>query len=195
MPLPLRPTGKWFAIKIMTPLPILLRTFILGTITLMSGAQPTLALSINGQNYVPLTEWSRANGFYGFTRDHGDEIVLTNKNSRLVFDVDSAQAVINGVNVRLSLPIAGRKTVPAISQLDVDTTIRPLIYPQKPSAKRVTTICLDPGHGGKDTGNRAPGFFFALRKNLHAGAGVGITNATSENGFQCDSHTHGRYVS
>ena len=25
--------------------------------------------------------------------------------------------------------------------------------------KRINTICLDPGHGGKDTGNRVGGFF------------------------------------
>ncbi len=34
-------------------------------------------------------------------------------------------------------------------------TRMPLIFPQKLSAKRIATICLDPGHGGKDTGNRA----------------------------------------
>lgn len=171
------------AIKIMMPPPISLRIFFICLITLMGGAWPSLALSINGQDYVPLTEWSRANGFYGFTRDHGDEIVLTNKNSRLVFDVDSAQAEINGVNVRLSLPIAGRKTVPAISQLDVGTTIRPLIYPQKPSAKRVTTICLDPGHGGKDTGNRAPGFFSRYEKTYTLALALELRSQLQKAGF------------
>ena len=37
------------------------------------------------------------------TRDHGEEIVLTNRTARLIFDVDSASAEISSVNVRLSL--------------------------------------------------------------------------------------------
>jgi N-acetylmuramoyl-L-alanine amidase len=119
------------------------------------------AALINGHNYAPLGDWARMNGFYGFTRDHGHEIVLTNRTARLVFDVDSAQAEINGVNVRLSFPVANVKGVPFIAQLDLDKTIRPLLYPSRyVSPKRITTICLDPGHGGKDTGNRVGGVFF-----------------------------------
>jgi N-acetylmuramoyl-L-alanine amidase len=121
----------------------------------MLGANPAHAASINGQDYVALADWARGNGFYGFTRNHGLEIVLTNRTARLVFDVDSAQAEINGVNVRLSFPVASQKNIPSISQLDIDTSIRPLIFPQKLSANEITTICLDPGHGGKDSGNRA----------------------------------------
>lgn len=41
-----------------------------------------------------------------------------------------------------------------IAQLDLDTAVRPLLFPQKFPADRIKTICLDPGHGGKDTGNR-----------------------------------------
>jgi N-acetylmuramoyl-L-alanine amidase len=119
------------------------------------------AVSINGQNYVPLAEWARGNGFYGFTRNRGLEIVLTNRTTRLVFDVDSAQAQINGVNVRLSFPVALAKGVPLIAQLDLDKTIRPLLFPSRyVEPKRITTICLDPGHGGKDSGNRVGGGFF-----------------------------------
>jgi len=122
---------------------------------------PAGAVLINGHSYTPMGEWARGNGFYGFTRDHGDEIVLTNRTARLVFDVDSASAEVNGVNVRLSFPVAKVKGVPLIAQLDMDKTIRPLLYPSRYiEPKRITTICLDPGHGGKDTGNRVGGLFF-----------------------------------
>jgi N-acetylmuramoyl-L-alanine amidase len=123
-------------------------------------AAPSPAVSINGQNYVPLADWARGNGLNGFTLNRGGEIVLTNRATRLVFDVDSAQAQINGVNVRLSFPVAGVRGVPLIAQLDLDTAVRPLIYPPKISAKKITTICLDPGHGGKDTGNHVGFGFF-----------------------------------
>jgi N-acetylmuramoyl-L-alanine amidase len=168
----------------MTAQPIPFRILIIGMIVLMLNVRPLSALSINGQDYVPLTEWARANGFYGFTRDHGDDVVLTNKTARLVFDVDSAQAEINGVNVRLSFPVAGHKTVPAISQLDVDTTIRPLIYPQKPASQRVTTICLDPGHGGKDTGNRAPGIFSRYEKTYTLALALELKSQLQKSGFK-----------
>jgi N-acetylmuramoyl-L-alanine amidase len=123
------------------------------------------AASINGQNYVPLADWARGNGFYGFTLNHGDEIVLTNRASaRLVFNVNPAAAEINGVNVRLSFPAANVKGIPLIAQFDLDKTVRPLLYPARYlDPKKITTICLDPGHGGKDPGNRVGGVggFFA----------------------------------
>jgi N-acetylmuramoyl-L-alanine amidase len=119
------------------------------------------AAFVNGQSYVPLADWARGNGFYGFTRNRGLEIVLTNRTARLVFDVDSAQAQINGVNVRLSFPIANAKGVPLIAQLDLDKTVRPLLFPSRYiEPKKITTICLDPGHGGKDSGNRVGFGFF-----------------------------------
>ena len=124
-------------------------------------ASPAQAVLINGHSYTSLGEWARGNGFSGFTRDHGREIVLTNRTARLIFDVDSASAEINGVNVRLSFPVANAKGVPFIAQLDLDKTVRPLLFPARYlEPKNIRTICLDPGHGGRDTGNRVGGLFF-----------------------------------
>src|SRR5580658_8419636 len=109
---------------------------------------------INGQSYVLLAQWASANGFDGFTRNHGREFILTGDDSRLVFDIDSSQVEINGINVRLSFPVASQKNLPYISELDINTLLRPLINPSAAPVKKVMTICLDPGHGGRDTGNR-----------------------------------------
>lgn len=126
------------------------------------------AALINGQNYVPLADWARANGLYGYTLKRGDEIILTNRVTRLVFDKDSTTAKINGVNVALSFPVAVDKGVPLIAQLDLDKTVRPLIYPSKfADAKKITTICLDPGHGGKDTGYHVGGGFFGHNEKTY----------------------------
>ncbi len=119
---------------------------------------------------MSLADWARGNGFYGFTRNRGLEIVLTNRTARLVFDVNSAQAEINGVNVRLSFPVANVKGVPLIAQLDLDKTIRPLLFPSRyVEPKKITTICLDPGHGGKDPGNQVGGVggFFAHKEKTY----------------------------
>jgi N-acetylmuramoyl-L-alanine amidase len=115
------------------------------------------AATFNGQYYVPLADFARGNGFRLNAASVREE-VLENKSMRLVFDVNLAQAEIGGVNVRLSYPVAADHGELLISQFDIDTALRPLIYPQKPGSRKITTICLDPGHGGKDTGNRVVSF-------------------------------------
>jgi len=118
------------------------------------------AASINGQNYVPLADWAGANGLKIFWLRRGEEIAATNRTTRLVFDKDSNITQINGVHVALSFPVAVDKGTPLIAQFDLDNTVRPLLFPSRYlEPKRIATICLDPGHGGKDTGNRVGGFF------------------------------------
>ncbi|MGA2280950.1 MAG: N-acetylmuramoyl-L-alanine amidase [Verrucomicrobiota bacterium] len=121
---------------------------------LASCLSPAHAAGFNGQSYVPLADWARANGLKCFWLKRGDEIVATNRTTRLVFDKDSRMAEVNGINVALSFPVASDHGALLIAQMDLNTAIRPLLYPPRfADAKRITTICLDPGHGGKDTGN------------------------------------------
>ena len=126
------------------------------------------AAALNGQNYVPLANWASANGLKTFWIARGSEIGVTNRATRLVFDKDSSTAKINGTSVALSFPVAVDKDVPLIAQLDLDKTIRPLIFPPKSNdTKKITTICLDPGHGGKDTGYHVGGRFFGHNEKAY----------------------------
>ncbi len=116
---------------------------------------PSGAFRFNGQDYVPVADWARANGLRCVWLKRGDEMVVTNRTTRLVFDVDSHYVEINGVQVALSFPVANQKGVALVAQFDLDAAIRPLMFPARyarPAA--IKTICLDPGHGGRDTGNR-----------------------------------------
>jgi N-acetylmuramoyl-L-alanine amidase len=126
---------------------------------LLGAAMSAGAASFNGQAYVPLADFARASGFSSYPEKRGDELVLQNRTARMVFEVNSAQAQIAGVNVRLSFPVASQYGQLLVSQLDIDTAIRPLLSPQKTYGKKITTICLDPGHGGKDSGNHVGGLF------------------------------------
>ncbi|HEX3626197.1 MAG TPA: N-acetylmuramoyl-L-alanine amidase [Verrucomicrobiae bacterium] len=116
------------------------------------------AVTFNGQPYVPLAEFARASGFRIYSPKAGEDILMNKYNLRLVFDVNSAQAQVGGVNVRLSYPVAADHGDLLVSQMDIETALRPLIFSQRSTGKKITTICLDPGHGGKDTGNRVIGF-------------------------------------
>ncbi|MGB8369215.1 MAG: N-acetylmuramoyl-L-alanine amidase [Verrucomicrobiia bacterium] len=121
---------------------------------LASGLSLSHAAAFNGQNYVSLADWARANGLKCSWLRRGDEIVATNRTTRLVFDKDSRMVEINGINVALSFPVAPDRGMLLIAQLDLNTAIRPLLFPPRfTDPKRIMTICLDPGHGGKDTGN------------------------------------------
>jgi N-acetylmuramoyl-L-alanine amidase len=120
------------------------------------GEHPARAAFLNGHSYQPLANWADANGFRTAAR-RGDEIILTNRAARLVFDRDSHTAQINGVNVVLSLPVAADKGQFLIAQLDLTKTVEPLVFPPKFMGKKISTIVLDPGHGGKDPGNRFAG--------------------------------------
>jgi N-acetylmuramoyl-L-alanine amidase len=115
---------------------------------------PAHAAFINGQCYVPLVDWARVNGLKCFWLKRGDEVVVTNRTARLVFEKDLRMVEVNGTDVALSFPVAADHGVLLVAQMDLNTAIRPLLFPPRfTDAKRITTICLDPGHGGKDTGN------------------------------------------
>jgi N-acetylmuramoyl-L-alanine amidase len=121
---------------------------------LASCLSPTHAAFIIGQSYVPLADWARANGLKCFCLKRGDEVVATNRTTRLIFDKDSRMVEVNGTDVALSFPVAGDHGALRVAQTDINTAIRPLLFPSRfTDTKRITTICLDPGHGGKDTGN------------------------------------------
>ena len=140
----------------------------------------TRAEVINGRNYVSLGIWARANGFSGYALSQGTQWVLTNRTSRVVLSLDSADASINSIGVRLSHPVAKGGF---ISQLDADKTLRPLLFPQKVGARKITTICLDPGHGGNDTGNQIGRFFKKNEKTYTLALALELRRQLQQAGF------------
>jgi N-acetylmuramoyl-L-alanine amidase len=111
-------------------------------------------------NYVSLTEWARANVFSIRWLERDKTLELTGRGSRLMFNTDSRsdarKAQINGVQVWLAFPILNQNGRTLISQIDLTDTLGPVLSPPKmPKGFGVKTICIDPGHGGKDPGNRA----------------------------------------
>jgi len=114
------------------------------------------AAFINGHGYVAVTDWAAMKGFRTAARSAG-EITLTNRTARLVLNKDSHTAGINGENVVLSFPVAVDKGTFLVAALDFSKTIEPLVFAPQFAGKKIITIVLDPGHGGKDPGNRVGG--------------------------------------
>src|ERR1041385_4131969 len=110
---------------------------------------------VSGPGYVRMSDWARAHDFELRWIKKDETLQLTRQSAQLRFTVDSNDADINGVGVRLLFPIAIRDGTPCLSQLDVQTTLEPILSsPKSRRGDSVTRICLDPGHGGIDSGNR-----------------------------------------
>ena len=122
-------------------------------------ALPVRAVMLNGHDYRSLAGWAVENHFREASDGRGDRLTLTNGAAqRLAFEKNSATAEINGVKVALSFPVALDKTgVFLIARFDLSKTVEPLIVAPMVSAKKISTICLDPGHGGKDPGKQVGG--------------------------------------
>jgi N-acetylmuramoyl-L-alanine amidase len=115
------------------------------------GKAPTVVLL--GRNQVRLGDWAKANGYEIRWLKRDESVQLTKGASKLVFEVDSRDAEVNGVNVYLSHPIAAGGGLLCISEMDLQTTIAPVLSPPKNgSGARVKKIVIDPGHGGSDPG-------------------------------------------
>ncbi len=108
-------------------------------------------VTVSGSDYVRLAEWAKSAGCAMKWNKKDGEVAVSGPSARLGFSIDSRRAEISGVTVWLSLPVVNRNGQPLISAVDVRSTIEPVLWPRKSEA-RVRTVCLDPGHGGKDTG-------------------------------------------
>lgn len=119
---------------------------------------PPKRVRLSGEEYVHLGAWGRANEFVIHWLDRDKLLQLSQRRARLKFNMNSRLSEINGVNVWLCSPLLYRGGKAYISQLDLEKTIAPLLSPPAyPSGIRLRTVCLDPGHGGKDPGNRVRG--------------------------------------
>jgi N-acetylmuramoyl-L-alanine amidase len=124
---------------------------VLWTASVQAVARNLERVTVSGSDYIRLAEWGGSAGCIMKWNKSDGEVDLSGPSTRLNFSINSRRAEIFGVSVWLSLPVVNRNGVPLISLEDVRSTIDPLVSPRKSEA-RVQTVCLDPGHGGKDAG-------------------------------------------
>jgi N-acetylmuramoyl-L-alanine amidase len=126
---------------------------------LFGGWSVSAAKSDTEHGWASLSGWGNENNFKLNRTKKGELVTLTNNCFKLSFKTDSQLAEVNGINVWLCDPITAKSGQVCISTLDLNTSIEPLLFPetnQVPAA--IQTICLDPGHGGHDTGGLSGNF-------------------------------------
>jgi N-acetylmuramoyl-L-alanine amidase len=138
-----------------------LRPFLLVALALGAGAAECLGgaaraaepVRIAGHEYERLADWAKANDFAMSWVRRDETVQLSNAATKLLLQIRVPEAQINGVKVRLLFPLVQQNEGVLISQMDVQSTLRPVIFPprERPGS-RIASICLDPGHGGKDPG-------------------------------------------
>lgn len=169
----------------------------LATLALLLWAGPGHAASLTARirdtDYVRVTEWTKLQGLQLRWVKHDETFLLTNKTARLQLTVDSREARFNGLQLWLLYPLATRDGEIYISQLDVEATFRPfLAAPKYEPGKKIHTICLDAGHGGKDPGNQASG---KREKDLTLRLAADLRDELRKMGFRVVfSRTSDRYV-
>ncbi len=115
---------------------------------------PPQKFSILGKEYIRIDQWARANGYQWKWVSKNDASVWNNS-WRMQLAADSKRMTLNGVTVWLSEAVRNQRSVPCVAVTDFTTAIQPILFPPKNRpGMRIRHICIDPGHGGKDPGNR-----------------------------------------
>jgi N-acetylmuramoyl-L-alanine amidase len=142
------------------------RILVLAATILMAGVSLVSAAGRRGDRaavpvaqYVSLTTWARAREFSVRWLERERMLELSNPVARLVFNLDPRldcrKVQVNGVTVWMAFPLLYQNGKAYISQLDLSQTLAPVLSPPRNAQNvAIKTICLDPGHGGKDPGYR-----------------------------------------
>jgi len=118
---------------------------------------PAPSVAAYGADYVNLYEWLRVRAVQPRLQKSGENLIITTRAAKMALKIDSRRIEINGIAVWLAHSPIARNGSLLVARQDINTTISPLLFPQKNTAARplkIGTIALDPGHGGKDPGNQ-----------------------------------------
>src|SRR5262249_55295543 len=132
---------------------LLILLFSAGVVRAQSPTSKLNRIERFGQTYVSLLEWAKTSGFSTSWVRRDKELQVNTRAFKLRFTADSRQAEVNGLTVWLSVAITVRDGVPYVGLKDVETVLDPLLFPPAwKNTSGIQTVCIDPGHGGKDPG-------------------------------------------
>ena len=148
--------------------------------------------TIDGREYVPLADVAAKFGLSAPASAGPKKFVASGGGKSLQVEVNSREAMIDGVRQWLSFPARMDGAAPCVSQIDIDHTIAPALTLGKvEGVKPMRVVVLDAGHGGYDNGAASPYGYEKeytldvvrrLRKKLEA-AGVKVVQTRNSDSF------------
>ncbi|MBL9128675.1 MAG: N-acetylmuramoyl-L-alanine amidase [Verrucomicrobiales bacterium] len=110
---------------------------------------------LSNREYARVEDWARLRGFKMQRNPAAREVVLSNGVSRVELRVDSTRIAFNGIGLWFSYPVVLSDGQPAAAEQDLRGVLDALTQPRRLArGDTVRTICLDPGHGGKEPGQK-----------------------------------------
>src|SRR5258705_3937400 len=104
----------------------------LGAAPRVPGAsRPPETARLSGKEPVPLTRWANDDGLEVRWLKRDETLQLSNRSTKLLLTVDSREAQLNGIQVWLLFPIVQRNGAVYLSELDLQTTLQPILSPPK----------------------------------------------------------------
>lgn len=111
---------------------------------------------LNGRPYVAVSEWAAANRLSAQWNPRSGEMRLSSRWARFTFKADTQRIEHDGVMVWLSYPLLRTGDRLYVSQRDQESVLSPLVQPPRlPPGRKVFSVAVNAGHGGKDPGNLA----------------------------------------
>lgn len=138
--------------------------------------------SISGRDHVPLDEIATFYGLGEESKPDANTKKLQGSGRDLTAVVNSRELEINGLRHWLAFPVLEEGGRMYVSRLDLGKTIEPALRPALiPEFPAVTTVVLDPGHGGRDNGARSP---YEYEKNFSLDVARRVRNELQKAGIR-----------
>ncbi len=109
-----------------------------------------------GASYVELAPWAAHYGLKPVWVTKGRSLRLESAFTKILFEEDRREVIINNLRVFLGEPIVSSKGALWIGAIDARDLLGPILRPAgiSVSARPPKVICIDAGHGGNDTGTQ-----------------------------------------
>jgi N-acetylmuramoyl-L-alanine amidase len=110
-------------------------------------------IKVGPRDYLSVDNIAKFYGLIGNVDSTGKTVVLNNGRNMLQVTLDSREAIVNGIRNWFCFPVIAQDNKFLVSRIDLAKTIEPQLRPTMiQRGGKVTTIVLDPGHGGFDKG-------------------------------------------
>ena len=138
--------------------------------------------SFAGRDHVPLEEIAAFYGLGEAAAPDANTRKLKGSGRELVVTLNSREMGIDGIKHWLAFPVIENQGHVYVSRLDLGKTIEPSFRPALiPDFPAVSTVVLDPGHGGKDAGARSP---YEYEKNFALDVARRVRNELQKSGVR-----------